>query len=132
MRNRKELLQIISILIVVFVMGLLGIHSLAKVFNMDVAKEQSGVSSSSKASNEQKKPEKDIAAETPVPQSTSTGSKSSDVFSKFYDLDLSDVEEPRDLLNNEDFMQSMQQAGMSEEEIKAAIEEMQDVYEGAE
>lgn len=129
MKNRKEQLQIIGILLVVFVMSLFGVHSLVKAFDTDTPKSENSISASSEDSKEQEKPEEDITAGTSSQQSTSETGENADDFSTFYNLDLSDAEEPKDLLDDEDFMKSLQQAGMSEEEIKAAINEMQDHYE---
>lgn len=55
--------------------------------------------------------------------------EAADFMSIFYNTDMFGVKQPKDLLENEEFMASLQQYGMSEEEIWEAINEIQIEYE---
>lgn len=67
-----------------------------------------------------------------VPQSAeskNTGNEANDFLATLYGSDMFGAEEPKDLLENEGFMAALQEYGMSEEEIRTAINEMQTAFE---
>lgn len=67
----------------------------------------------------------DIGLEPPVQQDTVVSDKGTlspdeqtEAILGLYEIDFSDVKEPLDLLENEQFMEQMKKAGLSEDEIK--------------
>lgn len=58
-----------------------------------------------------------------------TDEEASDFLAALYGSDMFGAEQPKDLLENEELMASLQEYGMSEEEIRAAINEMQAKFE---
>lgn len=58
-----------------------------------------------------------------------TDEEASDFLATIYGSDMFGAEQPKDLLENEEFMTALQEYGMSEEEIRMAINEMQAAFE---
>ena len=78
----------------------------------------------------------DIGLEPPVQQDTVVSDKGTlspdeqtEAILGLYEIDFSDVKEPLDLLENEQFMEQMKKAGLSEDEIKKELDYLQEQYD---
>lgn len=58
-----------------------------------------------------------------------TDDEASDYLATLYGTNMFGAEQPKDLLENEGFMAALQEYGMSEEEIRTAINELQTAFE---
>jgi cytoskeletal protein RodZ len=150
MKDKKDKVQVMLILFVVIgalVFSIAGFVGAFRDKSSDTIPPVSD-SSASQASSSQSKPESILppdsqeteseetanSQDSSAPQDSSyeqglSDNEASDLLATLYGSDMFGAEQPKDLLENEEFMTALQEYGMTEEEIRAAINEMQIAFE---
>lgn len=138
MQDKKDKVKVTLILFVVIGALVFSVIGFVGAFKDDT----SGVSQSTANSNISPSSESVQSAEAKeeiansqdlsVPQpaeSENIVNEANDFLATLYGSNMFGAEQPKDLLENKEFMTALQEYGMSEEEIRTAINEMQTAFE---